>query len=198
MTSGCQWAIGRICMVFAFALPLAAARAQIAAKPIKPDSPALVLWRARASYIQKTLEETEEESCYGAPAIEIVDAFGVRDDALSVALVDFCTGGAYTDRIVAMRMDHGKPVLAELRDENGKTVENGFSRGASAMHSADVKLEATKRTIYELFANNDSGGKPALCSGKAYVWNARRQTFDLDLQLSKNASTAYCRSLPGQ
>lgn len=185
----------RIWILFAAVLLCAALSAQTPRRAIKPDSPAVVQWKAHASSIEKTLEENDEENCRGAPAAEIIDAFGTVSDALSVALVDFCGRGAYTDSIVVMRMDHGKPVAAKFRDAKGKTVENGFASGASAMHSVNVKLVAEKKAIYDFFADNDAEGKPAECGVKAYVWNARNMTFDLDLRLSKAAGAEYCRSL---
>jgi hypothetical protein len=187
-------AVFLICMMFATVLLCGPLSAQTA---IKADNPAMVQWKVRASSIHKTLEESEE-SCYGAPPAGIVDAFGTSGDALSVALVRFCGGGAYTDNIVAMRMDHGKPVTAKFRDAKGKIVEKGFASGASAINTVDVKLVAEKKAIYDLFAQNDSNGKLAKCGVKAYVWTAKSQTFDLDLRLSKTASTEYCRSLRGQ
>jgi hypothetical protein len=168
-----------------------------AQRTIKPDSPALAQWKARLPSVQKTLEESDEENCRGAPPAGIVDAFGTSGDAVSVALVAFCTGGAYTDSITAMRMDQGKPVLARFRDARGKNVEIEFLDGASAMHTVGVKLVAEKKGIYSYFADNDSEGKPAQCGVKAYVWNGRSRTFDLDPRLSKTASAEYCRSLRG-
>ena len=63
------------------------------------------------------------------------------------------------------------------------------------MHTVDVKLVEAKKAIYDVFAENDSEGKPARCSAKAYVCNAKSETFDLDLRLSKSASDEYCRSV---
>jgi hypothetical protein len=185
--------LGRIWIIVA-ALFWNGLYAQTAPKNAMPDSLAVAQWRTRVSSIQKILRE-RDDNCYGAPAPEIVDAFGTSGDALSVALVDFCTGGAYTEYIVAMRMAHGVPVPARFRDAKGMHVENGFARGASAMHSVDVKLAVTNNAVYDVFAENDPEGKPAQCGAKAYVWNVKSQTFDLDLRLSKSAGDEYCRIL---
>lgn len=191
-------AISQINMVFAVLFPFEAGCAQTAPRVIKPDGPAVAQWEARASSIQKRLEESDEEDCRGAPPAGIVDAFGTSGDSLSVALVDFCGQGAYTDSIVVMRMDHGRPVLAKFRDAKGKYIENSFLSGASVMHAVDVKLVAEKKAVYDSFADNDAEGKPAQCGVKAYVWNAKTETFDLDLRLSRSASATYCRSLRGK
>jgi hypothetical protein len=188
-------AIGRTCTVFAIALACETWNAQTPARTVKPENPAVAEWEGRTSSIQKSLEESDEQNCRGAPPAGIVDAFGVGTDELSVALVNFCGRGAYTDYIVVMRMDRGKPVLAKFRDAKGKKVENGFARGASVMHSVDVKLVPERKAIYDSFANNDAEGRPDKCGVKAYVWNTRNKTFDLNLPLSKSASEEYCRSL---
>jgi hypothetical protein len=192
-----RWAcaIGQIGMLFALLFPFDAWCAQSPPRAIKPNGPAVAQWEARSSSIQKMLEESDEENCRGAPPAGIVDAFGTSGEALSVALVDFCGRGAYTELIVVMRMDHGKPVLAKFRDAKGKRIENSFLSGASVMHSVDVKLVEAKKAIYDSFADNDAEGKPAQCGVKAYVWNAKTETFDLDLRLSKTASDEYCRSV---
>jgi hypothetical protein len=188
-------AIGRSCMALAVVFPCVASSAQTPARTVKPDSPAVAQWKARVSSVQKILEESDEENCRGAPLAGIVDAFGVSGDPLSVALVDFCGGGAYTDSIFVMRMDHGEPVPAKFRDAKGKTAEKEFLIGASAMHTVGVKLVAEKKAIYDLYAEGDSDGKLAQCGAKAYVWNAKTKTFDLNLRLSKTATGEFCREM---
>jgi hypothetical protein len=136
-----------------------------------------------------------KETCPGDLNVHVLDAFGMTDDDPSVALVDFCDGGAYTDWIVVMRMEHGQPVIARFRNRIGKSIPNGFASGASVMHSVDVKLIPARKAIYERFADNDSEGKLARCGVKTYVWNPRTRTFDEDKRLSRVASDDYCRSL---
>jgi hypothetical protein len=194
MPGRCIGSLGQMWIVFVTLPFWIGLSAQSIPRISMPDSPAVAQWKDRLSSIQKTLQE-RDENCYGAPAPSVIDAFGVSGDALSVALVDFCTGGAYTDYIVAMRETREGPVIARFRDAKGKSVENGFASGASAMHTVDVKLVEAKKAIYDVFAENDSEGKPARCGAKAYVWNAKSETFDLDLRLSKSASDEYCRSV---
>jgi hypothetical protein len=193
MKSRSLCAIIQICWMFATVL----LGGPLSAQTVVKNGPAMVLWRPLAPSIQKMLEDNDE-NCVGAPPAGIVDAFGMSSDALSVALVDFCGRGAYTDSIVAIRLDHGKLVLAKFRDTKGKIVEKEFVSGASAINTADVKLVAEKKAIYDLFAQNDSTGKLATCGVKAYVWNAKTETFDLDLRLSKTSSSEYCHNLRGQ
>jgi hypothetical protein len=164
-------------------------------RPRNPDSPAVVQWKARTPAIEKALSRDESLVVAESPVV-VVDAFGESYDELSVVLVDCCRGGAYSDAIVALRLEAGQPVLAKFRDAKGKHVENGFLIGASVMHSVDVKLVPEKKAIYDMYSESHPDGRPAAkCGVKAYVWNSKSRTFDLDTRLSQTASVEYCRSL---
>ena len=164
-------------------------------RPRNPDSPAVVQWKARTPAIEKALSRDESLVVAESPVV-VVDAFGESYDELSVVLVDCCRGGAYSDAIVALRLEAGQPVLAKFRDAKGKHVENGFLIGASVMHSVDVKLVPEKKAIYDMYSDSHPDGRPAAkCGVKAYVWNSKSRTFDLDTRLSPTASEDYCRSL---
>lgn len=165
------------------------------AQPPKFVSAAVSEWRARVPAIQKRLEASDEENCRGAPAPEIVDAFGLRGDRLSVALVEYCSRGAYTDSLFPMLLDRGKPVLARFRGADGKEIQTEFLSGASVLHSRGVKLVAEKKAVFDEFSETDNQGKIATCGVKAYVWNPRTRTFDLDVRLSKEESAVYCRGI---
>jgi len=161
----------------------------------KSNDRAVIEWRARIPAIQKMLEDANEDSCRGAPAPEIVEAFRSTSDGLSVALVDYCSAGAYTDALFPMILAHGTPVSARLRGADGKKIPNEFVMGASAMRSRSLKLAANEKAIYDCFTENDGQGKTSVCGVKAYVWNAKSRTFDLNTRLSKSASAEYCRSV---
>jgi hypothetical protein len=166
---------------------------QTAARVRKPDTPAVIEWKAMLPQIERILEGFP---CGRHLSYAVVDAFGTKADKLSVALVDSCQDGAYTQSVVAFRLEHGKPVLAKFRDANRKHVENAFLNGASVMNSADVKLAPEKKAIYDMYAGSDPEGRPAAkCGVRAYVWNGGSGTFDLDTKLSKTAGVEYCRSL---
>jgi hypothetical protein len=126
--------------------------------------------------------------------IQIVDASDPGADGLSYALVDFCPGGAYTDWIVAMQIEAGKPVLSRFRKADGATLDVGFASGASVMHAVDAKLVPEKKAIYDIFADNDGSGGLARCGVRAYVWNPRLKAFQANAQLSREATQSYCRT----
>ena len=162
--------------------------------PRKPDSPAMVQWKALVPAIRAVLNHSGFNCPGDRMHIEIVDAADPTDSRLSYALVDFCPGGAYTDWIVAMQLERGQPVLARFRKANGEVLDPEFAQGASVMHSVDVKLVPEKKAIYDVFSDNDGAGHLAKCGAKAYVWNARSKTFDWKAQLTKQATRSYCRS----
>jgi hypothetical protein len=170
-------------------------RPQVSSRPRNPDSPAVVQWKARTTAIEKALSR-DKFFCVPEWPVAVVDAFGGSDDKLSAVLVVCGHGGAYSDAIVALRLEAGQPVLAKFRDAKGKHVENGFLIGASVMHSVDVKLVPEKKAIYDMYSESHPDGRPAAkCGVKAYVWNSKSRTFDMDTRLSQTASAEYCRSL---
>jgi hypothetical protein len=126
--------------------------------------------------------------------IAIIDASDLTGDGLSYALVDFCHGGAYTDWIVAMQMERGKPIPARFRKANGEALDVEFGQGASVMHTVDAKLVPEKKAIYDMFSDNDGAGHVVKCGVKSYAWNASAKAFELNAQLTKQASRTYCQS----
>lgn len=169
--------------------------AQAVGQAQKPVNPAVEQWKTRAQAIRNIL--SSDQYCQTDEDEGIVDAFGVNQGDLSVALVACGHGGAYSESMVVLVMKQGRPVVAAFRDSKGEHVENGFLTGASVMHSVNVKLVQEKRAIYDEFADNGSDGKLEKCGVKAYVWNVTFGTFDLDRRLSKAASDQYCRLVQG-
>jgi hypothetical protein len=162
--------------------------------PPKPDTPAMVQWKALIPTIRDVLTQSGLNCPGGRMDIEIVDASDLTGDGLSYALVDFCPGGAYTDWIVAMQMEQDKPVPARFRKANGEVLDVEFLQGASVMHTVDAKLVPEKKAIYDMFSDNDGAGHLVKCGVKAYVWKASAKAFDLNAQLTKQASRSYCQS----
>jgi hypothetical protein len=133
--------------------------------------------------------------------VGIVDAAHVAGH--SIALVDFCPGGAYTEWIVAMQLEADQPVLARFRKANRKIADLGFAQGASVMHGKDVKLVPEKQAIYDFSWDNDGLDNEGIvklekCVVDAYVWDAKSKTFDWDAKLTKQSTRSYCQSLRQQ
>jgi hypothetical protein len=125
--------------------------------------------------------------------IAIKDAAQIAGN--SVALVDFCPGGAYTDWIVSMRLEADQPVLARFRIDNGKSAEIGFADGASVMHGMDAKLVPERNATYGIEWDNDETMHLKRCAVRAYVWNSGEKTFDLNPTVSTRARVSYCHTL---
>src|SRR2546425_8423496 len=94
-----------------------------------------------------------------------------------------------------MRLEADQPVVARFRVENEKDADIGFAEGASVMHGIDVKLVPEKNAIYGIEWDNDETMRLKKCVVKAYLWNNRAKTFDLDPVLSNRAQVSYCQSL---
>jgi hypothetical protein len=146
-----------------------------------------------APTIEKVLT-AHGSTCPGQPLhIGIKDAAEFAGN--SIALVDFCPGGAYTDWYVAMRLENGQPVPARFRDKSGKIADVGFAEGASVMHGMDVKLVPENSAIYGIQWDNDASMHLTRCAVTAYVWNDKDKTLDLSPHLSNAAKATYCQNL---
>jgi hypothetical protein len=150
-------------------------------------------WENLLPQIENVLSK-EGTTCPGQPLhIGIKDAAQLAGN--SIALVYFCPGGAYTDWIVAMRLEGDQPVPVHFHIENGKAADIGFAEGASVMHGMDAKLVPEENAIQGIEWDNDETMRLKRCVVKAYVWNAIVKTFDLSPTLSKRANASYCRAL---
>lgn len=159
----------------------------------KPPTPEQAHWQALTPAIENVLT-TNGAKCPGQRlTVGIKDAAELAGN--SVALVDFCAGGAYTDWIVAMRLENGQPVPVRFRKQNGQSADIGFAEGASVMHGMDVKLMPDGNAIYGIEWDNDESMHLKRCAVTAYVWNPKEQTFDLSSNLSKEATASYCQTL---
>lgn len=165
-------------------------------RPQKPhDAAAMAKWQALIPKIETLFERQGHKCPVEASHVAIVDAADLHlPDDLSVALVDWCRGGAYTDWIVAMETRGGEPVLSRFTNADGKVVPVEFLQGASVMHGADVKIVPEKNAIYGIHWDNDQELHLS-CGADAYVWNAKTKAFRLDAELTKEATRTYCQRL---
>lgn len=184
-------------LVFLLVIPFAWGRPQ----PRKSNAAAIAKWRALIPSIEGLLREKGyEHECGGNYKLRasIVDAANLTGDGPSIALVDYCPGGAYTDWIVVMQLEEGRPAPARFRKANGELTVVGFAQGASVMHGMNVKLVPELSAVYGVQWDNDETLRLKRCIVDAYVWNAKTKTFDWDKKLSRQAKRSYCRSLQQQ
>lgn len=144
-------------------------------------------WQNRLPAIQKLMREQKIECSDQPYTSQIVDAAKFAGGP-EVALVDYCGLGAYTDNLLLVQLDGGKPILS--RSGNSETLS--FAQGASAMHELGVYLVPEKSAIFSVSADND-GCHLLACRAEAYVWNSANHSFDTDKELSQVGRQSYCR-----
>lgn len=154
-------------------------------------TPLLAEWRPLIPEIEKVLQQ-QKLGCSQPMSPSIVDAAKLADGP-DVALVGYCAGGAYSDAIVAMQLENGKPVPAKFGDG---PVE--FLRSASVMHTVDVQLVPEANAIFNLGYGSDGCSHLLTCRANAYVWNAATKSFNFDAQLTRRARTDYCEHVQQQ
>jgi hypothetical protein len=157
-------------------------------------------WRAVLPAIETALHAKGTACQPGTTRFSVVDAADFL--GTSVALIDLCPLGAYTQLIDAMRLDGNQPVLARFR-KGGHEIAPGFARGASVMHGKDVKLVPEEHSIYDISWDNEATEGPGMvglkkCAVDAYVWNPKTLTFDYDPKLTMQATRSYCIELKHQ
>jgi hypothetical protein len=155
---------------------------------IHHDPAAMAKWQALVPKIESLFAPSSEcpvEELH----VNIVDAAEFHvPGGLSVALVDWCRGGAYTDWIVVMNIEDGKPVFSRFINAHDKVEPVQFAQGASEMHGADVQLAPEKNVIYGVQWDNDQKVRDV----NAYVWNQKTRAFKLNMELSKHAAQTHC------
>jgi hypothetical protein len=168
-------------------------------RPQEPH-PAVTKWQALIPRIKNVLaRQGHGYECPRQWAIGILDAADFPSaDHVSVALVDWCAGGAYTDWVVAMQLENDQPVLSRFRGANGEVLDLGFGQGASVMHGLDVKLVPEKSAIYGMSWDTDECLHLTSCAVNAYVWNSKDKAFGFDSQLTTQNTESYCQELQKQ
>jgi hypothetical protein len=161
----------------------------------KAREAALVKWRALIPIIENVLEAHNLECPDHNWETRIADAADFfSGDHMSVALVNWCYGGAYTDSFTAMNLEGGKPVLSRFLNANNHEEPVEFGDGSSAMHSVGVELVPEKNAILDSYCDYAENQKVFVCKIKAYVWSPNARAFRLDMKLSRQATQGRNRS----
>ena len=158
-------------------------------------------WQSLMPQIQAELKR-RKMSCVDEWTPGIYDAADVTGDGIPEALIDWCNGGASTDWLVLMRLDHDRPVEARFLAPKGKTPD--LFEGASVTHTKSVEFDPASRAVYTIAYDFDGIDqqtqlqKLAHCKVYAYVWNDKTKTFDWNTVLSKRRTTTYCAEIRRQ
>jgi hypothetical protein len=123
----------------------------------------------------------------------------ITGDGVPEALVDLGTGGAYTSFLTLMRIENGKPVVAEFKQKDGKISPLIFPQGASVMNGESVVMLQERNAIYAGHWSKSVTGIPfgslTDCDVEAYRWNSDTKTFDFDLNLSNEIRQEFCQKV---
>jgi len=160
----------------------------------KPNDGAIAKWRAMIPAIENVLNEHNLHCDYpGGPwKPSIVDAADFSStDHVSVALVDWCNGGAYSDAILTVNLQDGKPVLSRFLNANNQEQRVEFLSGSSVMHSVGVKLVPEKNALFDSHCDYAESEDVFHCKVTAYVWNPTARAFKLDTKLSRQSARAH-------
>jgi hypothetical protein len=182
---------GRIAFV---AVALVVIPGGVGSQQPKQPSPEVAAWDARLPSIRETLNREGLRCPYQPWQVSIIDAAEFARGP-SVALVDYCGGGAYTDSITAMLLQNGTPILARFRSIDGAIANGDFVQGASVMHTADVRLMPREHVVYDIHNDTDGGTRLLSCAVNAFVWSPNSRTFEWSRAVTRQATRDYCRNV---
>lgn len=133
--------------------------------------------------------------------VRVADVVDLTGDGVPEAVVNWCNGGAYTDSLILMRLEKGRPVLARSRIADGNYSFIELAYGSSAMHSVSYEFHPERHAIYLIQyefkgfdQNNRAFGQAA--DVDVCVWNPKTKTFNLNKKLSKLESEARSDEKP--
>ena len=155
----------------------------------KRQDPEAARWQNMMPSIEEELTRHKTQ-CVRPWKASIVEAAQFPNGP-SVALVDFCAGGASTDWLVPMHLKNGNPMLSRVRGRDGKIVDGGFVQGASVTHSDEVRLVPEKSAIYHLYYM-ENGVRLLSCGADVYLWDGGSGLFRWDGKLTRSESKRYC------
>jgi hypothetical protein len=161
--------------------------------PVRSNAADRAMWELLMPKIRAELERNNHQ-CDNDWKIGIIDLADVTGDGVLEAVVDYCNGGAYTDWLVLMRLEKGKPVIARERMQDGRYANAEGASGSSVMHSASFELHPEQHAIYNIvmdLEHEDERGRmvPEEHTVDVSVWNPKTRTFDWNAKLSKQLSS---------
>jgi len=132
--------------------------------------------------------------------VRIASVADLTGDGVPEAVVDWCNGGAYTDSLILMRLENGRPVLARSR-ERGRYGFMELASGTSAMHSVGYKFHPEQHAIYFIQYQFEGFDKENRAFGQTakvdvYVWSPTTKAFEYNRDLSKRESQARTDKKP--
>jgi hypothetical protein len=155
----------------------------------------LALWLNLQSEIEAELARHQMVCETGSNwKVRVADVADITGDGVAEAAIDWCNGGAYTDWLILMRLEGGRPVLARS-GRNGLYSYIELASGSSVRHSASYEFHPEQKAIYSIALDigawtEKSVAKDVTAHVDVLVWNQKTKTFDWDRKLSQQESAA--------
>lgn len=169
------------------------------ASPSTTETSKPVDWKNLVPIIQTMIGPTFLGVRVGESPISIWQTSDITGDSVPEALVYLGQGGAYTTYLTLMRIENGKPVVAQFKQKDGKISPLIFLDGASVMNGESVVMLPEKNAIYAGHWSKVVGGEPygglSNCKVEAYQWNSQTRIFDFSQTLSNEIRPGYCQKV---
>ena len=150
-------------------------------------------WKSLVPALREVLRGGEFPS--EVAALHVRRQADITGDGIPEALVDFGSGGAYTNYLTVVRLQNGRPVSAVFKRPDGKTGSMLFADGSSVKNGVTVELRPESNAVFACEYSMKDDGRLAKCNGAAYQWNRQTSTFEYDKRLSGPLGKNFCRVL---
>jgi hypothetical protein len=128
----------------------------------------------------------------GTRLVEVYKEGDLTGDGIPEALIYTGSGGAYTDELVLVMIENGKPVLPKFKTQDGQVSVLTFLSGSSVRHGEIVDMVSEDNIIYSVSWSMDETGKLETCDPEVYLWNKNTELFEYDQILSDGSKSTLC------
>jgi hypothetical protein len=156
-----------------------------------------VNWEGLIPDIKIVLQQVSPEVDFRNEDIEIYAKGDITGDSIPEALVRTICSATGFCRVVLMRLENNKPVIARVKQEDGKiSYATIFADGAGGVgrYGSRTKLIEDKNAIYHAhhYAYNEILDS---CGAEVYQWNPQTKIFEFNISLSNEAGQDYCSKI---
>jgi hypothetical protein len=138
-----------------------------------------------------------ENKIEGTRPVEEYKEEDLTSDGIPESLIYTGTGGAYTDELVLVMIENGKPVLPKFKTQDGQVLVPIFLSGSSVRHGEIVDIVPEDSVVYSVSWSMDEMGKLETCDPEVYLWNKNTKQFEYDQILSDGSKSTLCVPLEG-
>lgn len=159
------------------------------------EKPALqtINWEEQMPAIKEALKKEFPNEAGGNREVGIYKEGDVTGDGVPEALIYTGSGGVYTDKLVLVMIENGKPVLVKFKTKDGQVSILTFLSGSSVRHGETADIAPADSIVYSVSWSMDEVGNLETCDAQVYLWNKESRVFEYDQILTDGSKLTLCQ-----